>query len=123
MESKKYLVTQDHTSEYPEPITFDKGAPLIVGEKYEGPENWNDWFFCWTPGQQGGWVPAQVIEILDGQTARARESYTARELDVKQGETVLGARTLNGWVWCEHLNRSASGWVPLENLQEIRPET
>jgi hypothetical protein len=123
METRKYLVTQDHTSEYPEPITFDKGAPLIVGEKYEGPENWIDWFFCRTPGQKGGWVPAQIIEAIDDQTARARESYTARELNVKQGETVLGSRTLNGWVWCDHSDRAESGWVPLENLQEIRSGT
>ncbi len=39
-EATRYHVIQDHTSEYPEPITFEKGAPLTVGEKYEGPEGW-----------------------------------------------------------------------------------
>ncbi|WP_418648305.1 SH3 domain-containing protein [Thauera butanivorans] len=121
METKRFVVTQDHASEYPEPITFTKGAPLSVGEKYEGPEGWNNWFFCNTPGQQGGWVPAQIIEFIGGANARAREDYTARELDVRVGDVLLGSRMLNGWAWCEDPARSESGWVPLANLQESQP--
>jgi hypothetical protein len=45
MEAKKYLVIQDHRSEYPEPITFSEGASLTVGEEYEGPEGWDNWLF------------------------------------------------------------------------------
>ncbi len=92
IEIKKYLVIQDHTSEYPEPITFTKGAPLAVGEKYEGPEGWDGWLFCDTSGQKGGWVPVQIIEVIDGKTARAREDYTARELNVREGAVLLGLR-------------------------------
>ena len=120
MKSKPYLVTQDHTSEYPEPITFAKGAPLTVGEKYEGPEGWDNWLFCVTPGQKGGWVPAQIIEIIHDKIARSCEDYTARELNVRQGDLLLGTRTLNGWVWCKSTYSSESGWVPLANLQEAR---
>lgn len=118
MEVKRFRVTRAHTSEYPEPITFAKGAPLAVGERYVGPEGWNDWLFCETPGQKGGWVPAQVIEITGDGTARAGEDYTARELDVRVDEVVLGTRRLNGWIWCERADGSASGWVPLANLDE-----
>ena len=118
MKATRYLVIQDHTSEYPEPITFEKGAPLSVGEKHEGPEGWENWIFCESPGQKGGWVPAQIIEIITDKTARAREDYTARELDVQKGELVIGTRVLNGWVWCEKSGSSESGWVPLEILQE-----
>lgn len=121
MEAKRYLVIQDHTSEYPEPITFEKGAPLSVGERYEGPEGWDNWLFCETPGQKGGWVPAQIIEIIDDQQARALESYTARELNVRQGDVLLGTRILNGWVWCECTERRESGWVPRAHLQETHP--
>ncbi len=117
-ETTRYLVIQDHTSEYPEPITFEKGAPLSVGEKYEGPEGWDNWFFCESPGQKGGWVPAQIIERVEGDAARAREDYTARELNVQQGDVLLGSRTLNGWVWCEQFGGSESGWVPLACLRE-----
>ena len=118
METRKYLVIKDHTSMYPEPMTLAKGAPLAVGEKYEGPEGWDGWFFCETPGQRGGWVPAQIIEIVDDKRARAREDYTARELNVKAGDVLLGSRILNGWVWCAVPGSAKSGWVPLAHLQE-----
>lgn len=120
MEAKQYLVIQDHTSEYPEPITFEKGAPLTVGEKHEGPEGWDNWFFCESPGQKGGWVPAQIIEIINDKTARARDDYTARELNVREGDLLHGSRTLNGWVWCKRSDSSESGWVPLSCVQEAR---
>lgn len=119
METKQYLVIQDHTSEFPEPITFEKGALLTVGEKYEGPEGWENWFFCESPGQKGGWVPEQIIETVTGNAARARENYTARELNVRKGDCLFGGRILNGWVWCEKLSILESGWVPLENLQAV----
>lgn len=116
MTQQEYLVVLDHVSEFPEPLTFSKGAVLSVGERYEGPEDWNDWYSCTTPGQQPGWVPSSVLEFLDDGRARALEDYTARELDVHIGETVLGSRVLQGWVWCQRPDASASGWVPLANL-------
>jgi len=121
METKHYAVIQDHTSEFPEPITFEKGAPLTVGEKYEGPEGWENWVFCESPGQKGGWVPEQIVEIMTDNAARARECYTARELNVREGERLLGGRILNGWAWCEKPSSSESGWVPLGNLQQVQP--
>lgn len=117
MEAREYRVIRGHASEYPQPIAFAKGAPLTVGERYEGPEGWDDWFFCETPGQKGGWVPTQIIEIVNERTARAREDYTARELNVREGDLLRGGRILNGWVWCERVDGVESGWVPLANLE------
>lgn len=119
MEPREYRVIHNHTSEYHQPITFAKGAPLAVGDRYEGPEGWENWLFCETPGQKGGWVPAQIIEIVDAKTARAREDYTARELNVREGDLLIGIRSLNGWVWCKRINSLESGWVPLANLREV----
>ncbi|EOD54045.1 hypothetical protein G113_16355 [Aeromonas molluscorum 848] len=119
MDSKAFLVITVHSSEYPDPITFSKGTPLTVGEKYVGEEDWHDWFFCHCTGQQGGWVPAQIIEWMGEGEARAREDYTARELNVQVGDQLRGTRALNGWIWCEKAGGSASGWVPLANLREI----
>ena len=114
-----FLVIKDHASEFPDPIRFERGALLVVGETYDGPEGWADWHFCETPGRNGGWVPAQVIEFQSDGTARAAEDYTARELDVKTGEVVVGSRVLNGWVWCERPASTESGWVPLDNLRQV----
>lgn len=121
MEVKRYRVIQNHTSEFPEPIAFEKGTRLTVGERYDGPEGWENWVFCESPGQTGGWVPAQIIEMVADNTARALEAYTARELNVLEGELLLGERILNGWVWCKKSVGAESGWVPLENLQAMQP--
>lgn len=115
----RWRVIRAHTSAYPEPITFAKGAPLTVGKRYAGPEDWEDWWFCQTPGQAGGWVPAQVIERRADGSARAREAYTARELDVREGEMLSGSRCINGWLWARRDGADATGWVPLSNLHEM----
>lgn len=116
----KYLVVKAHKNEFSNPINFKKGALLTIGEKYEGSEDWADWYFCTTPGQEGGWVPEQLFERLDGATGLAVEDYTAFELDVDAGEMLTGVKTLNGWVWCRHLSGNGEGWLPLENLQSIK---
>ncbi|TDB27104.1 hypothetical protein ATCM_05245 [Stenotrophomonas sp. ATCM1_4] len=57
MEARQCRVIRGHTSEYPNPISFTKGALLVVGERHEGPEGWDNWLLCDTQGQKGGWVP------------------------------------------------------------------
>jgi len=47
-----------------------------------------------------------------------REDCTAKELNARQGEMLLGSRTLNGWIWCERSGGSESGWISLACLQE-----
>lgn len=116
----KYAVVKSHRSEYPHPISFKKGDPLAIREKYEGPEGWSDWYFCTTPGHTGGWVPAQAIERLGDGTGRASEDYIARELNVDEGDLLFGSRLLNGWVWCRRPSGTESGWVPLENLLPVQ---
>lgn len=121
MDLQIFIVTTAHISEFPNPITFTEGAPLTVGEAYQGDEGWDNWFLCTTPGQQAGWVPGQVIERLDDRHARAREAYTARELDVRVGERLSASRSLNGWFWCAREDGVESGWVPRANLTEYTP--
>ncbi len=113
----QYEVIQPHRSEYPEPITFAKGAALAVGERYEGEAVWQDWYFCSTAGQKDGWVPAQVFRLTAPGAGVATEDYTARELDVELGERLEGGRELGGWRWCSRAG-GESGWVPLACLRE-----
>lgn len=119
MKSIKLVVTAAHRSEYPDPITFDKGAPLCIGEKYSGNENWEEWYLCSTPGQKDGWMPGQVIEWIDNASGIAKEAYTAKELDVDPGEILLGSKELNEWIWCKRLSQTEEGWVPLRNIQKL----
>lgn len=118
----KFVAVTQHRSEFPQPITFAKGAALVVGECYAGEEGWDNWYFCSTPGQCSGWVPGQVIERLHGDQGRALEDYCARELSVDPGEHLLGTRQLNGWVWCEKAD-AEQGWVPLQVLRALSQDT
>lgn len=116
---KKFCVIEDHYSEFPDPITFKKGAILSVGERYEGPEDWADWVFCTISGQSGGWVPLQLLDKTSDDSAVALEDYTARELNVRKNDMLLGDRILNGWIWCTTPDQSCSGWVPQEKLCDL----
>lgn len=111
----EYTAIGSHRSEYPEPISFSKGTLLVIGDKYQGPEGWDNWYFCTVRGQPGGWVPRQVIDECRG---KALEDYIARELDVDEGDLLIGSKILNGWVWCSRVSDGQSGWVPLAVLQE-----
>lgn len=109
-------VTVMHRSAYPRPITFEAGAVLTTGERYVGDEGWENWLWCSTADATGGWVPAQLLALASDNTARALETYTARELDVDPGDVVHVLRELNGWAWCRRTHDQASGWVPIRNL-------
>lgn len=115
----KYVVIKAHKSQFPDPIIVLKGELLHVGEKYNGPENWDHWYFCTTAAKKAGWVPAQVIQWLNDKTGIALEDYSARELNVDNGEIVVGLKIMNGWLWCHTDTRAKSGWVPLAHLQRL----
>lgn len=36
------VVTEQHRSEYPKPISFVERTPLCIGEKYSGCEGWDE---------------------------------------------------------------------------------
>lgn len=112
----EYRVIKQHTSEFPNPMVISKGERLTVGEKSDDNEAWKGWYFCETQDQIKGWVPKQVINWLSGNQGEALENYTAKEMDVSEGEVLTGIKELNGWIWCQHPDSKEEGWVPAENL-------
>lgn len=112
-----FLVVKSHRNEFPNPIQLKIGDHIHVGERYEGPEPWSGWYLCTVNGQEPGWVPEQVFELLSNSNGIVLSDYTAQELDVDEGEFVRGAHSLNGWVWCSHSKTNKQGWVPGENLR------
>lgn len=110
-----YIALGQHVIENTDPIIFQKGTYLNIGEKYQGVENWNDWYFCQTNNHSGGWVPKQIIHRIDLNYGIALEDYNATELAVKYGDEVIAIKFLNGWVWCRRIFDYKEGWVP-ENL-------
>ncbi len=115
----KYQVIKMHRNEFPNPIIISKGDRLIIGEKSDEHEAWDDWCFCETQDQIKGWVPKQVIKWVSDSEGEALENYCAKEMDVNDGEILIGAKILNGWVWCQNPSSKEEGWVPVENLVQI----
>lgn len=114
----KYVVIKEHRTNYPDPIMLTKGQEIAVGEKYDGPEDWDNWFFCKTSNQKKGWVPGQLIEMR-GTTGVEKEDYNAKELNVDEQEFVIGSKETNGWIWCIRTLDSDEGWLPKENLKPL----
>jgi len=111
----KYVVTEAHATEYPDPIAVRQGEKVIV--EIEHDDEWPNWFFCKKlDGSNGGWIPEQIIRKQKTH-GLITEDYSARELSVRKERTVNGFRELNGWVWCECESAHETGWVPLKNLK------
>ncbi|WP_087025543.1 SH3 domain-containing protein [Thaumasiovibrio subtropicus] len=67
-----YIAIANHRSEYPDPICFSAGEKLHVGERYEGEEDWDNWFFCRSESGKSGWVPIQIFEQDENSHSRLR---------------------------------------------------
>ncbi len=118
--SKHYRVIKKHETKLPNPIIIFKGDTFSVDEKYnEDWDNWDDWYFCETQNQGKGWVPKQVIKWLSSNEGEALTNYFANEINVDEGELLVGTKELNGWLWCQNLSSKEEGWVPVENLVQI----
>ncbi|MEI5908216.1 SH3 domain-containing protein [Bacillus spongiae] len=114
-----YIVTKEHTSNYPNPIRLFKGQIVIVGKKYESYENWDNWIYCYTKDRQlEGWVPEQIIH-MQGEHGLILENYIAKELEVNVDEQLIKFKELNGWLWVKKITNSEEGWVPKENVKEV----
>ncbi|HCF4608424.1 TPA: hypothetical protein NIF19_004661 [Pseudomonas aeruginosa] len=112
-----YVVIDAHVSEFPEPMTLSIGDRVSVGERYDGPEDWPDWYFCTAPDQKAGFVPAQLLKRHEDGSATMLEDFTNRELSVVKGEILQGQHQLNGWLWAVRVSDGATGWVPLANIR------
>lgn len=118
MIESSYVVIRSHVSDFPEPMTLRIGDEVFVGERYDGPEDWHDWYLCTAPGKEAGFVPEQLLDRQVDGSAKMLEDFTNRELNVVEGQILQGKRQLNGWLWAVRVSDGATGWVPLENIRQ-----
>ncbi|PEB51888.1 hypothetical protein CON65_15205 [Bacillus pseudomycoides] len=117
----KYIAIWPHVSNYRDPICLEKGDMVLIGKKYAGPENWDNWVYCHEErNNREGWVPEQLIQRNADGTGFILEGYTAKELNIEVGEILIGLHEWNGWIWCGNLEKEAEGWVPKQNLKQYR---
>ncbi|MGE7883590.1 SH3 domain-containing protein [Bacillus sp. NPDC094077] len=115
----KYIVMKSHVSRYPDPIRLEEGDVVHIGEKYVGTESWDNWVFCHEERyNRKGWVPEQIIRIdMVNRVGIITKEYTAKELNVRSGERLIGLEELNGWIWCGKID-GEKGWIPKGNLRK-----
>ncbi len=121
MRLKSYRVVQAHTSNYPNPIRLRQGERIHIGEKYEGSEAWDRWYFCENEAGIQGWVPEQIFtrSLANATEGVATEAYDAFEMNAVPGDQVIALRELNGWIWCLREADGQQGWLPLDHLQPM----
>lgn len=110
-------VIKEHYSEYPNPISFEKGDNLILGE-FDN-EFGGCWVFTKTICGNEGWAPVQYIDFKLGELKGiAKCSYNAFELSTCLDEYLTVIKELNEWyLVCN--NRDDIGWVPIKTVKVV----
>ncbi|WP_165020951.1 SH3 domain-containing protein [Dysgonomonas sp. ZJ279] len=121
---KIYIVIKDWITDYPNPITLRGGQVVMIdNSKKDDTPDWQGWVWC-ISNDNAGWVPEQILQIRDRTSssiskAMVLEDYSAKEHNVAVGETVVGDRIVNGWLYCRKMDEEVFGWIPLSNLDEV----
>ena len=104
----KYQVIKNHFKSYDSPPQFKAGARVIMERRD------NRW--CSDLDGRSAWIPEQILSLDINNRAILKTDYDSAELTVEIGETVIGNRILDGWIWCRN-NVGNEGWVPKDNLE------
>ena len=120
----KYIVTKKWSVVYSDPLELIPGQEVIIdNNRKEDNPDWKGWVWCVTSDNKG-WVPEQILRIAysDKKFSKAivMQNYSAEELNADPGETVTGDKKINGWLWCRKEGTEKSGWLPLDNLSELK---
>lgn len=112
----KIKIVNSYKTVYSDPLILNPGDKVILGEE-EKEEKWSGWIFCEFK-EKKGWVPKQIIKTEDGITGTITEYYSAKELDVSEGEILNYIKELNGWLLLQ-TGKGETGWVPKENTDPV----
>lgn len=110
-----HRVKKTFKTTFSNPIVLNIGDIVTLIEE-ETEEKWKGWISVETSTNKG-WIPKQIIEILDNnKTGKILEFYSAKELNVEEGDLIGKIKSLNGWTWSININTKEEGWLPDENI-------
>ena len=114
----EYIVVKERETDYPDPIIIKKGDIVITYEKCNV-VGWKNWIKC-EVNRKTGWVPIQILKIINNWNTIANKDYTANELTIKIGDRFIKENEMNGWSFGFLKNEPKNeGWIPNENIQEM----
>ncbi len=99
------IIKKGHVSNYPNPISFDEGESLLIGEL---DTEFPNWIRVQTIDGNEGWAPTQYIDL---ESSTAIQDYSAYELNVNIGDCVNVLFELNEWSMIES-TIGKQGWIP-----------
>lgn len=109
------MVRAPYRAQYTDPIILAPGDDVRLGAEETDP-NWKGWIWAETDTYKG-WIPMQILEMNATRTlGRVIKAYSAKELDVDEGQSVFALYSLNGWTWARHTETKEEGWIPNEIL-------
>jgi hypothetical protein len=113
----KYIVTEKHETEFPDPMVLKCNEKVSLGEEYNANGDWPNWIYCTKPdGSNKGYVPKQIIK-RENDYGIIMEDYSANELNVKEGDIIEEIKELNGWKWSRNINTNEIGWIPVKKVK------
>jgi hypothetical protein len=118
VDPNQYRVVKAYQSPYPDPILFQAGEQVEIGEKFSEDPDWDGWVWCKGEVGQQAWVPLQYLTVKDGNGV-FKNSYNALELSVNPGEVLSVYEEINGFGMAEKADGS-KGWVPLRILVLVK---
>lgn len=101
-------VLRDYDAEFADPIEVTAGEALTPDPSRH--DATFGWIWCDGPDGRGGFTPEAWID-RNQQPWRIIRDYTARELSVVAGETIVLYYGESGWAWGRNA-AGATGWVP-----------
>jgi SH3-like domain-containing protein len=109
--SMRYVrATRDYRAQYADPIEGESGTTVLVTRE---DDEYRGWWWCTAPDGRSGWVPADILDPapVPGGTAEFRRFYSARELTVSRGDTLVVEEERSGWLFVR-TTAGERGWVP-----------
>ena len=110
-------ILKSYQTKYKNPLILKAGDVVTLGEE-EKKEKWKGWIRALTDENEG-WIPLQIIIISeDGKTGTVTEYYSAKEIDVNEGDSITLIKKLNGWSWIKLESTGEEGWIPDEIIDQ-----
>lgn len=106
--SNNFRANADYTVIDRAPLTLRIGQNVRLGRR---DADWPGWVWVTADDGRGSYVPEEVLDAKDGDTAQVVQAFAAHDLSVKKHQAVTSVREVKGWHWCRN-QAGTEGWLP-----------
>jgi hypothetical protein len=109
-----YIANADYEDKDSNPLFLAPGDEITTGP---ADKTWSGW--VWAENNSGcdGYVPEEVLELIEGKRFRALSAFNPTVLVIKRGDQLISLKQIHHWHWCRNTD-GAEGWVADYLLKE-----